>query len=226
MKLKNFKLFLPTLALSIYASPGYAECARDDINFYLGKGFTPEQITAICTTASGKPANNESINNTEQQGAEKLSDEELSTEEITETNTGQTTSLKKNEQFLKEAINGRNILLSNDSLQYSLKTCYNYGEEDQYGFAPKACPIVKFVIALKGLEVTRSGKKYIFFGDHEIEVKSKKITREITAGLEEHKPEEQQQIQKHLESGDQTIIPIRDDISLTDVEQVLLQLSR
>ena len=221
MKLKNFKLFfLPTLALSIYASPGYAECAREDVNFYLGKGFTPEQITAICTTSSTKPASDESINSSDKQTNKKLN-----TEAITETDADQKTSLKKNEQFLKEAINGRNILLTDDSLQYTLKTCYKYGEEDQYGFAPKACPIVKYVVALKGLEVTRSGKKYIFFGDHEIEIKAT-IRREIISGLEEHKAEEQQQIQKHLESGDQTIIPIRDDISLADVKQVFLQLGR
>ena len=180
----------------------------------------PEQITAICTTSSIKPEDNKSVNNTDKQN-----DQESGEKEIIETNNNQKTSPNKNEQFLKEAINGRNILLTDDSLQYTLKTCYNYGEEDQYGFAPKACPIVKYAIDLKGLEVIRSGKKYIFFGDHEIEVKAT-IRREIISGLDKHKAEEQQQIQEHLESGDQTIIPIRDDISLADVEQVFLQLAR
>ena len=221
MKPKHSKLFfLLALSTSSFTTYSYAECARDDINYYLSKGFTPDQITAICTTSSIKPEDNKSVNNTDKQN-----DQESGEKEMIETNNNQKTSPNKNEQFLKEAINGRNISLSNDSLQYSLKTCYNYGEEDQYGFAPKACPIVKYVIDLKGLEVIRSGKKYIFFGDHEIEVKAT-IRREIIGGLEEHEAGEQQQIQKHLESGDQTIIPIRDDISLADVEQVFLQLAR
>ena len=221
MKPKHSKLFfLLALSTSSFTTYSYAECARDDINYYLSKGFTPEQITAICTTSSIKPEDNKSVNNTDKQN-----DQESGEKEMIETNNNQKTSPNKNEQFLKDAINGRNILLTDDSLQYTLKTCYKYGEEDQYGFAPKACPIVKYVVALKGLEVTRSGKKYIFFGDHEIEIKAT-IRREIISGLDKHKAEEQQQIQEHLESGDQTIIPIRDDISLADVEQVFLQLAR
>lgn len=201
-----------TLPLSTYAGNSQAECARDDIDYYLSKGFTPDQITAICT----KPTS-------DAQPAESFSHEQKPEPALNASQ--QPTALEKDEQFLKDAIDGRNILLTNDSLQYTLKTCFRYGEEDQYGFAPKACPIVRFVISLNGLEVIRSGKKYIFFGDHEIEVKSRKITREITGGLEEHKPEEQQQIQKHLESGNETIIPIRDDVSPENIKQVLSRLA-
>jgi hypothetical protein len=111
-----------------------------------------------------------------------------------------------------------------DSLQYTLKVCIEYGQEDIYGFAPKACPNIRFVIARKDLEVVKSQKKYIFFGDEEIQVKGA-ISREITGGLEKNNSEEQDKIQQLIESGDYTFIPIRDDISSDSVEQALLQLT-
>ena len=53
---KNFKLlFLLSLPLSIYTNSSYAECSRDDIDHYLDKGFTPEQIAGMCATP---PINN------------------------------------------------------------------------------------------------------------------------------------------------------------------------
>lgn len=123
-----------------------------------------------------------------------------------------------------EAIKGRNILLTNDTLQYTLKICLEYGEEDLYGFAANACPVIKFTIARKNLEVIKSQKKYIFFGDNEIKIKAT-IKREVISGLEKNKIDEKKLIQQQLETGDYTFIPIRDDISLTDIEQVLREIS-
>ena len=209
---KNSKLFfLLALPLSIYTNSSYAECTRVDIDHYLDKGFTPEQITTMCTTPT--------VNNTD-----KAVNKKLSAEKITATGSDEIYSLKKNERFLKEAIKGRNVLLTDNSLQYTLKVCIEYGDEDMYGFAPKACPKVRYTIARKGLEVIKSQKKYIFFGSDEIKVKST-IRREIVGDLEKNTIEEQQLIQQLLESGDHTVIPIRDDISLDSVEQVLLQVS-
>lgn len=181
----------------------YAQCARNDVDYYLSKGFTPEQITNICAIAPLRSDKSlgEASNSLPQQPA-----------------------LEKDEQFLKHAIKGRNVLLTDDSLQYTLKVCIEYGDEDMYGFAPKACPKVRFTIARKGLEVIKSQKKYIFFGSDEIKVKST-VRREIVGDLEKNTAEEQQLIQQLLESSDHTVIPIRDDISLDSVEQVLLQIS-
>ena len=201
---KKFKLFLLfSLSLTTQINNSYAQCARDDIDYYLNKGFTPEQITKICTTPplkSDKPAS-DITNNFSRQSAH-----------------------DKNESFLKEVIRGRNVILSKDALQYTLKICIEYGDEDLYGFAPTACPNVRFVIARKGLEVISSRKKYLLFGADEIKIKGT-IKREILDGLEKNTDNERELINQLLESGDNTIIPVRDDVPLDSVEQVLLQLS-
>ena len=213
MILTKFKLSLPILVFSI-SSTAYAKCEREDINFYLDRGFTPEQITAICTEASSQPVGEPAINNTEKNSAK----------ELTDSTSNQDTLQDKNEQLLKEAIKGRNVILSNNSLQYTLKVCIEYGTEDLYGFAPRACPMIRYTIARKDLEIIKSQKKYIFFGANEVKVKGV-ITREILSGLEKNSDHEIELIKAKLETGDQTIIPVRDDISITEIEQALLQIS-
>ena len=206
MKTKQTQLFfLLGLSLCSYSNISFAECARDDVNFYLEKGFTPEQITTICSKTSGKK------NTADQQETEQTKSQPAPEKNI--------------ELFFKEAIKGRNVSLSNDTLQYTVKNCFEFGQEDLYGFANKACPLIKFTIARANLEIIKSQKKYIFFGDNEIKIKGS-IKREIIGGLEKNKEDDLDLIKSKIESGDYTFIPVRDDISLDEVEQALLQISQ
>ena len=190
----------------VLSSQAYAACSRDDVTFYLDKGFTNEQITALCSEPSKPAADAQQTDSgkNEQQSALVLGGNAL---------------------FLNRAIKAHKIKLSNDSLQYTLKTCIKYGDEDQYGFAPKVCPDVTFTIALKGLEVLDTGKKYGFYGTPEVRIKSSAIKREIIGGLKDKKPEERELILEVFEKGFETAIPIRDDFSLEEVKQVLEKLS-
>lgn len=182
----------------------YAACNRDDVNYYLSKGFSTEQITTLCGTASSSHTNKEPATSSK----------------ITEQNA---TPVNNNELFLREAIKGRNVVLANNALAYTLKVCIKYGEEDLYGFAPKACPNVRFNINLKGLTVTEPVKK-LFFSPEEIEIKGT-ISRSVIDGLENYKAEDQALILKLLESGNKTAIPVRDDISIDKVYQTLEELT-
>ena len=151
---KKTNLVLMTTLISL-SHNAYSACSRDDVDYYLSKGFSTDQITTLCDTASQSK--------TPEQQAKSYNNTEL---------------------FLREAIKGRNVVLTNHSLAYTLKVCINYGEEDLYGFAPKACPNVRFEITLKGLEAKEPVKK-LFFSPEEIEVKGT-ITRDVIDGLEDH----------------------------------------
>lgn len=213
---KNLKITLPaTLALLTGMNQVYAECSRDDIDYYLSKGFTTGQITDICkvpvSSATNEPS--KSSANEEDNDGKKV---------VPLANTKQ--AANTNEKFLRDAIKGRDITLTNHSLQYTLKTCVEYGDEDLYGFAPKACPKVRYEIELKGLEVIKSGKKYLVYGDEELHVKGN-IKRKVIKGLEKLKPEERELFLKKLNAHNQTIIPVREDITADSVKQVLQDIS-
>jgi len=194
---------LTTLAIMLLSNQVNAACNRDDISFYLDKGFTTDQITALCSEAPA-PATVQ----TEPQESPAA-----------------TPAMDDNALFLSRAIKGHDIKLSSDSLQYTQKKmCFEYGEEDLFGFTPKVCPDVIFTVSLKGLVVVDTGKKYGFYGIQEVRVKSS-VKREIIGNLEEQKPEDRKLILEKFEKGDVTGIPVRDDFSLDRVKVVLEELA-
>jgi len=191
-----------------------AACSRDDVQFYLDKGFSTTQITTLCETPTPQ-TNTQNPSSATPKISSSTSAATLSKTDNTQTN--------KTEQFLREAIKGRDISLTNEALTYTLKVCIQYGEKDLFGFTPNACPNVRFNIALKGLEVKEPEKK-LFFSPDGIEVNGD-ITRDVIHGLKEHKAEDQKLILKLLESGNKTTIPVRDDISIDQIFQTLDQLA-
>ena len=199
-------IFLASLVFMVFSTQANAACSRDDVEFYLAKGFSTEQITALCSASS--------TTGSETPQSEKKSSEQHSASVAVDDKT----------LFLKTAIKAKDISLSSDSLIYTQKICIEYGEEDMFGFAPKVCPNVKFIIALKDLAVLETGKKYYFYGTPEVRVKST-IKREIIGNLNDQKPEDRELILEKFEQGDKTAIPIRDDFSLEQVKQVLQELS-
>ncbi|MCU7845279.1 MAG: hypothetical protein KZQ93_15730 [Candidatus Thiodiazotropha sp. (ex Monitilora ramsayi)] len=224
----DFTRFFPAaLALITCADLAYAACSRSDVEYYLSKGFTPDQVTAICTSSSTpalKEMPDEQASPAVIPPAAKPGDNApRQTPQNLEQHTDSGTA-RDNEQFLKIAIKGRDIQLTRDTLRYTRKMCVQIGEEDLYGFAPKACPDVKFVIALEGLEVLKTGKKYLLYGSGEAWVRGS-IQREIIGQLADQKPRDRKLILEKMETGDQTTIPIREDISLERVEAALRELS-
>ena len=196
-------IVLASLAFLLFSSQVNAACSRDDVKFYLDKGFTNEQVTVLCSEPSTPAA---ATQNNGVQPDSQLADE--------------------NVLFLSRAIKGHEIQQNTDSLQYTLKKlCIVYGEQDIFGFAPKVCPDVRFTILLKDLVVLDTGLEYGFYGEQQIQVKSSVIKREILGELKEKTPDERELILEALEKGNETAIPVRDDYSMERVEQVLQDLS-
>lgn len=202
----NGVIFFASLVFMMHSSQLNAGCSRDDVEYYLAKNFSNDQITVLCSAPSttGNAVSHSQSQNTEQSSSTATADE--------------------NELFLKTAIKAKNITMDSDYLSYTQKICIEYGDEDLYGFTPKVCPDVKFTITLKDLEVFETGKRYGFYGTMEVRVKST-IKRKIIGDLNDQKQEDRELILGKFEQGDKTAIPIRDDFSLEKVKQVLQQLS-
>ena len=184
--------------------PVNAACSREDVMFYLDKGFSHNQITTLC---SGSLASEEkSLNNDEQNNKKDF------------------VEINADELFLKTAIKASNVYLKDNSLQYTHKVCVEYGEEDLFGFTPRICPQVKFIIALDDLEIVGIGKKNYFYGAEEIRVIAS-VKREIIGGLEEQEPENRNLIIEKIKKSNEVAIPLRDDFSSERVKQILLKLA-
>ena len=181
-----------------------AACSREDVVFYLDKGFSHSQITTLCSESL---ASEEKTLNNERQSSKKVF-VEISADEL----------------FLKTAIKASNIYLKDNSLHYTHKVCVEYGEEDLFGFTPRICPQVKFIVVLDGLKVIDVGKRNYFYGTEEIRVKAS-VKREIIGGLEEQGPENRNLILEKIKKSNEVAIPLRDDFSPERVKQILLKLA-
>ena len=201
----NYKIiFNLVLVFMLYSSQAHSACKRDDVEFYLAKGFSPDQITSLCASST---ANEVPLPDSKPEPSLAVDAE------------------GDNERFLKLAIKAKKIYLGNNYLHYTQEVCIEYGEEDLYGFTPKVCPKVNFKILLNGLEVVKTGKRNYFYGTPEVVVKST-IKREIIGQLKDQKPAVRKQILDKFEMGNETVISIREDFSLQRVKQVLQQLSK
>ncbi len=227
MRMKKPVLILLAGSFSIISHVSFsnAACTRSDVEFYLSQGFTPEQVTSIC--ADGKPPSSETDSSKKKIEINNNVQTENATPSLQDKFSEQGIEGRKKmaKRILPSAIDGYDVYLTDENLHYTLKTCFEYGEEDLFGFREKACPEVQYIISWEGLEVKKAWKEYYFLGRSQVKVKGQ-IQRKILSGLDAVKPSERSKIDKELDHGAETVIPIRDDVSVSRVKEALMTLSR
>lgn len=201
-------LILPSLC--------WGECSHKDVEFYLSKGFTTAQITTLCTKAP--PSETQTPAPTSEQA------EDSSLSDTTQASPQAAVVTQDDDhELLKTAIEGYDTSLSESALHYTRKLCIEYGEEDLFGFTPKVCANIRFMIGLDDLDVQKAHRKYLIYGPRQIKVKGH-IEREIIGDLEPKHPDARQSILDKIDTGDETDIPIREGIPIERVEATLKKL--
>lgn len=186
-----------------------AACSRSDVEFYLGEGFSHEQITAICSGAGTQTVTEPEVKAGEAEIRQ--SETEISrTRSETASETAQ-----KDASFLAGAIDGYDVEVGMESLKYTTQDCFEYGEEDSNGFRKKVCPEVRFSIDFEGMKITRSGRKEFLYGPRVIVVKGR-IERQILSGVEHLGKYDRKEVHKALSRGGEIAIPIRKAIDLKE----------
>ncbi|MFP3982237.1 MAG: hypothetical protein ACLFV2_00905 [Desulfurivibrionaceae bacterium] len=228
-KLKKSALLLAgCLLLPVFPGQSQGACSRSDVDYYLEKGFTHEQIADICR---GPVQEKEPIRQDNGSKTEVTTDDPLSPDQSSETPTKTRPQSKSGypgtpEKFLAESIDGYDIDITGDYLKYTRERCLEYGEEDLFGFKGKVCPEILYTIDLRGMKVLSSEKEYLFFGDERVKVEGE-ISRQIIGGLEELPEKERELVTETVqEDGDQLIIPIREGVPVKRVIDNLEKLGR
>ena len=209
-------LILP-LAFSLLPLNAQASCSRDDIDHYLEKGFSPSQITSIC----GAPA--APLAPAVQQQAPQGQQQQHAVDEPpsqSSTRYAPVTQPEPDSNFLIDVINGYDTVLTDDILAYTIKKCYELGEEDLFGFPPELCPEIRYTLNLNGMEMVETGKKYLLFGPPEIKLKGQ-VQRDILTDLSEVKPEMKEMLFKKIDTGDEVVLPIQQGTPVDRVQKAL-----
>lgn len=193
-------LRLAALAVILAPLSARAGCPREDVEFYLEKGFTTEQIVKICSDeAPAKPVPRSRPERPAPRGAD--------------------------EKALLVGIKAYDVAVGSAAVAYTLKDCVEYGDEDIYGFTRKACVRRRYTIRLDGLKVSKPRRRLLIFRAGRIRVRGS-IDRTILGGLEGLDRSAVRLVTEKLETGDETVIPVRDDSSPKRVAAVLKKLAR
>lgn len=189
-----------TLLLLFSAPLAWAECSRDDIQFYLDKGFTTEQVTLLCS----KPAS---------EGKKKY--RAYTDEYVDRTDQEYQARMRvEREAALRNAIEATDIRLERGYLYYVRPQCVSEGVEKDRAFGLKSCPNIRYRIKLAGLKVAeKEYKKRFLFGQKMVRVTGQ-IKRQEMPGAFADIPDEywRNVLRKRLEKGNSTKIPLRDGV--------------
>ena len=187
----------------------HAECSRSDINYYLSKGFTHEQITALCGSAKSESRR-------DYQAYEDRSEAEERTRSKTR---------KKEDDILtlRTSINAWDIDITPTRLAYTRKFCIAAGQTAEVEGRTRICPEVRYHIYFKNLKIVGQKRKYFFIGQREIQVIGK-VKRKLLHDLKNYPEDLRQQLLNSYKSRVNkkgTFIPIRRDTPITQVASIL-----
>ncbi len=204
IRIKSINIY--TLALTfLLGSNCYAKCSKEDIDYYLEKKFTKEQITAMCSEdiISSRDFESKVYKSFSEEYADEEDEEYIRRMRI------------ERQAFLKSAINAQKIQIRKTILSYQTEKCgrnaiKKSGEAE--GSNIEGCSTVKTEIDLANIEV--SNKKYrekILFGTKQIYITGN-IKHRIVGGLDHLSSFEKKMLEpmilKKLKQGEARI-PIR-----------------
>ena len=223
----NKLYFLIAVALNLsvllfYAPLAQAECSRNDVEYFLKKGFSQEQVVAICEAAKprqfGEPTK-------QGQGDYEAYNRELEARMRIERR------LQKKEDdilLLKTAIAGEDIRVTRNWLDFKRPFCIVGGNSPEVEARIKICPLVLYRIYFEGLRVKEYERKYLVFGTREIEVEGT-IKRKLLNDLKEYPAGLRRELLDSYKASVRkggTFIPIRKDYPINRVQEILRSYAR
>ncbi len=188
---------LPIVLLGM-ASPSFAaDCEREDIDHYLDRGFTPQQVLELCRGGSSSSPTME-----------------------------QAEARSEHLRFFRDAVDGHDLSLGEDVLSFSQDVCVKYDRPNYAEQRKSACGVVHYRIGLKGLTVLESSRKLVFWGDNEVRVRSPLLEKDYQLGQSELSERDQRKLNEELAAeSDVAAIPVREGVAVDAVRARLEELA-
>jgi len=220
MTIKRLLILLITLYLLI-PTLSYSACSKEDIQFYLEKGFTQEQITQLCATSSSESAvpdykpYQQKVIIYKDGGEPGIDKDGFTKEERTAIN-----DLKAGGDIIK-------LNVTSSHINYVRKVCIITGNSPEVDQRFRTCPEVAFRVAREGLVAASSGKKLLVFGTAVVALNGT-IDRELRGNWDDYPVSVRKELKRSFnwkEDGSKTDFPVRGDYSVTKIVNALRTLS-
>ena len=173
----KMKTMLNIMLIYIFASSASAKCIKEDIDYYLEKGFTTEQISAMCTEdiISSRDLKSDVYKSFSDEYADEQDEEYLKKMRI------------ERQVFLKSAIAAQKVKIKGTTLSYESEICGRNAIKKSgaaEGSNIEGCSVIVTLVNLSEIEVSmKQRREKIFFGTKEIFVTGD-IKHIINGGLE------------------------------------------
>ena len=204
---------LVTIFYLLLSSSLHADCSREDIQFYLGKGFTQEQITQLCSAAG----NGEAVPDYKPYQQQVIIYRDGGEEP--EIKDGLTKEEREAVSTLKTGGEISALRVTPETVSYSAKSCITSvnspSAEDRY----RDCIEVDFVVQRKDLLVKASGKRLLFFGNHYVLLEGV-IDAKPKRSFDDYPIEIRRSLKRNFEwkeNGKKTSFPVSGDYSVTRI---------
>ncbi|MEM7304506.1 MAG: hypothetical protein AAF372_03140 [Pseudomonadota bacterium] len=207
------------LSLLLYSINLWASCDPDTVNFYLDKGFTPDQVTELCTqgaaessTPSYEPYQKPVV--IYQQGA------------IAGVSADESNAIND----LKSAIAARSVDITDDKINYIRSVCLRAGTSPNKEERVVDCTDVAFSVSRDGLRADASGKRLLVFGEERVFISSDEIIRKplVADPWEGYPPDLKFLLERKYESqesGNTSYLPVKKGYSTDQVVEAIRALS-
>ncbi len=212
---------IPLLGYLLLCLPGagFSACDKEDVKFYLDKGFTQDQVTQLCAGSKAEvpdytPYQQQVI--IYQQG------------EAPGVKDGFTREERMAIKELQVGTDVVNLTVDQDSIQYTVKVCLTVQEGKEYSQRFKACPEVFYTVLRAGLTAVASGKQFGMFGQSSITIQGG-IQREPKQDFDDYPTQFRKQLKRYFDwktRGDTTRIPVRGGYSVVKLIESLQALSK
>ncbi len=214
LKLKETKVtFILVCAVALCAATGVASaCSRADVDYYLEKGYTREQVAAICDEGRAPGGLRKRDYETYDDARE---------EEIRDDVRGR--GRDGNIAFLQSAVSAWDVKATPRHLTYTRKLCLGAGGGREVTARIKICPEVRYRVYFAGLKVHGHQREFVPPGTREIEVEGK-VKRKLLHDFDEYPPATRRQLLGSYRARTRqggTAIPIRKDYPMQRVYQIL-----
>ncbi len=160
--LSRLLLLIMSTSTLLISGPSFANsCSRADVDFYLQRGFTTDQVTRLCSSTAVAPQAQYP-----NQGYAPANPQSL--------------KMRDDQTFLSTALDARNVKLTKDGLSYSAEECDVYEHHPiRREMDEEVCVKSNVNIKFAGLKIVDSQKGFLMLRDSNLVVQGD-ISREYT----------------------------------------------
>jgi len=207
---KNIFLIRCFLAYLFLNTSLYASCNKEDVAYYLERGFNTEQVAALCSDKTQNNKSEEKYQSFSDEYANEQDDEYVRRMRI------------QRQVFFKSSLGAQDVELRRDKLIFNVYECARDGlAKPGSDFNKEGCATVRVTIKLSEVDVSeKEYKEKVFFGVKSILITGNVTSKIISDGMQGLDPYDADVLKKKIKARlsqhkGEALVPIKQGLNFS-----------